>query len=228
MVAIILPGRNGPMIAGGTGGGSLSAAFVASASDASGGATVTFTGIGIGADVANRVCVVAVSGRTFSGSDTITSVTIGGVTATLVSGSYNISAGLIASGIYYATGVSGTTANVVVVWSAAPPVSAIGTYRIVTPTPTPTFGGGTNGFGAGLSTGITVPASGFGIAVYGCRTGNGSVTWTNTTAGAGDWAQFPTGARTFGGSSATASATISASSTGSSAGDALSVAAWGP
>lgn len=206
--------------------GSLSAAWVANQSDASAAASViTYAAASLGADVANRVVVVAVANRASTGSETISSVTIGGVTATPVTGSFLAggASALMSGGIFYATGVSGTSGDVVVTWSGNVASSMLSVYNVITATPTPTFGDSVGGPGTGLTKTLTVPASGYGIGMYGQRNGSGAVTWTNATR---DF-QAVANARTWSSAHATASASVTAVGDGS-LGDVLLLAAWGP
>lgn len=231
MVAIILPGRNGPTIGGGTpGGSSFALAFTDHKEDASGGTPVTYTGILFGATDASRVVAVAISWRASNDTDTITGVTIGGVSATQVSGAYaNGAGGILLADIWYATGVSGTSGDVVVTYSATSSRSSVAAYRIITGTPTPTNSAKNAGqpFGtATLSANLTVPASGAGFAIFGNRNQSTNTTWTNATR---DYT-VNIGTNLAGFSSATVAATniVTANPGDGANGAAISMASWGP
>lgn len=75
--------------------------------------TTTFTSMSVGTESSRTGCAVFLGGR--SGA-TITSVTIGGVAATLATGFGSGGFGFI----YYAAGVTGTTASVVINFSSTP------------------------------------------------------------------------------------------------------------
>lgn len=82
----------------------------------------TFTAAAIGAAAANRIVFVAVAFRT----GTLNSATIGGISANIlvqVAGTLGLSAAIIAAAV-----PTGTTANVVLNFSATPAFVAIGTY----------------------------------------------------------------------------------------------------
>lgn len=204
---------------------SFSGAFVDSQADTTSSSTKTFTAIGFGAADSNRVVVAAFAFRSDTGAETISGVTIGGVSATRVTSAFQNDAGLVTSDIWYATGVSGTSGDVVITFSGNIETGACGTYRIVTGTTTPTFGGGAVNSGASISTSLTVPASGFGIAVAGNRQlAVSDIVWTNAVS---DWNQNDaTNQRSFAGAHATLSNTITATPA-LSANNAISVAAWG-
>ena len=96
-------------------------------SSGGGTATHTFTAVPIGAASASRVVVVAIGALWAGSGPYITGVTIGGVTATL--DTTTPPGGWMRSAIARATVPTGTTADVVVTFSAAYSVSALFAYR---------------------------------------------------------------------------------------------------
>lgn len=214
----------GPGTVHSTGSVSFSLNFAGSSSDTAGGTTTTYTSVAIGAADTNRIVAVGVAVRVNADVDSISSMTIGGISATQVAGarSTRADAGLSITDIWYAAVPTGTTANIVINWSASVVRSGIGAYRIITATPAPTsvsFGIGT---GTNATTGtITVPGGGAGFAIFGNRNGTGSVAWTNAT---GDFNLFPSGNYSVGGAKFTATNTITG--TEGVSGAAISGAAW--
>jgi plastocyanin len=202
--------------------------YESSATEASGGTTITYTAMAIGAADANRVVAVVFSCRAGAPSMVTSGVTIQGIAATQVSGAAGTN-GTIQGGtdIWYASVPTGTTANVVVTWSSGTTATAAKAMRIITTTPAPTSASGTASTGtvASLNTSITVPSNGVGLAYTYAQSGP-TVTWTNATS---DDATVMSGGRTSDVSHTTGSGSISITagySVNSFA--SLSAAAWGP
>jgi hypothetical protein len=200
-------------------------AFTEGRVEASGGTTITHTGVSFGAADTNRVIAVVVAARMVT-VNTITGVTIGGVAATEAVSARATVAGTNGSnsGIWYASVPTGTSGDIVVTHGAAAARTGIAAYRVVTSTPAPTSSNSANGAASPLSAAITVPTGGAGIAGL---WQNGSVTdstWSNATQ---DYQA------TSGGSSRMEAATVSTigsvSPGGTTGGNSvLSAAAWGP
>lgn len=152
-------------------------------------ATLTFSGMGTGTADANRVVAAGIFVQGFIG--TVTGVTIGGVSATQVTGAA-ASATSIQTDIWYASVPTGTTATVVVTMNTSQQYSmAVSTFRIITTTPTAGTGGsGTQGFGLTASATITVPAGG-GAIVLGQLDDSQAQSWNVATV---DNARTTTGA----------------------------------
>lgn len=100
--------------------------YISTTLDTSALATVTLTGVAIGTPAPDRLVVAVVLGRD-SNARTISSVTIGGVAATaaVTSPSQNNP-----TGIYYARVPAGTTADIVVTFSAATTRMAVAVYTL--------------------------------------------------------------------------------------------------
>lgn len=233
----MLPARGGtvPLLGAGltaTCPTSLTATLQGHTEDTSNSTTINYGSVAFGAVAANKVNILAVASRQTNTLDAISSVTVDGSVATLVTNSNTATpATLVQAAFYYVTGISHTSGTVQVVWSGASVRSSLASYSLQTCTPTPTSGANAAGAAIGLSKAVTVPASGIGLAIYGCRlSGSASVfTWVNTTAGAGDYLANIGGSLTAVGSSKiAATATISVSGTNCTTGDALSTATWGP
>ena len=198
--------------------------------------TTTHTGVIFGAADSNRVIVAAVGWRPPGTGASITSVTIGGVSATKA----DISIGDPSSSpaieeIWYASVPTGTTGTVVVVFSGTCSRSSMAFYRIITATIAPTDvqkNGQVNSSGNTLAVSLTVPGSGKGIVMVNRRSAGDAtaVTWANATKDYG--AELIEGANTstYGAATVASTATITATlpAPGLTSGDAIIAAAWGP
>jgi hypothetical protein len=140
-------------------------------------ATATYTDAPIGTAAANRVVWVAVGIRGLSGnSRTIDSITIGGVTATLVATTSSANA----SAIGYLVVPAGTTATVVVTCSGftSRNVIYVGTVYPESVTPIDTDSVVTSGTSTARD--LTLSAESAGLWVS-CWNSTGDTTWTNAT-----------------------------------------------
>lgn len=200
--------------------------FLTHAEDASGSSTVTYSGLSGGGEHPFRVLAVYVSARMVT-VNTITSVTIFGVPATLVDvptpgsatsiGGTNGSAGAI----YYAKVPSGLTGSVVVVYGAGAARSGIALYRIITSNPAPFSAQNVSTSGA-LSTSLTISPNGAGIVALFENSNTIAVSWSGATQ---DYSAIAGGSSLI--SSATMLATNSVSA-GVVTQQIFSGAAWGP
>lgn len=158
--------------------------FVAGPSTTSAG-NVTYTAVSLGAADTNRIVAVCVGWRPAATGDTVTSITIGGVSATQATGAYisgNFGAQPVNSDLWYAAVPTGTTGDIVINFSASPSRNCAGVYRIVTahPAPSSVVTAAQAGSTTPISTTITVPGTGGGFAMQSNRRGtNSSSTWTN-------------------------------------------------
>lgn len=216
-----------PKVAGVT----FSLDFAGHAEDNTGGTSITFTAVPIGVADANRVVGVGVWWRENSDTDTITSMTVGGISASQASGARSTRAdgGLCLSDIWYAAVPTGTTANVVVNFSAAALRGGVSTYRIITSTPTPSATSFGISLTSGVSTGsITVPSGGAGFAMYGNRNQSSATTWTNAVLDYDADVVPAAGFARVSSGKFTATNSIIASGSDGFAGAAISGATWGP
>jgi hypothetical protein len=93
--------------------------YQSTATDGSDLSTYTFSAQAIGAASANRYVICGFGARYTSGTPTITSVTIGGVAATQVSAQLaGTGTGKLLAGLYIALVPTGTTADIVIAFSA--------------------------------------------------------------------------------------------------------------
>ena len=196
-----------------------------SAVDNSNTTTITFSAKSFGATGSNRRIIIVFFGRT--SNTVLTSVTVGGVNATAVSGAAGINTNTTLSNIYITdSDPSGTSGNVVIVGPAAILRCGIGIYRLITTTPTASASGNQVSVGASSrSTTITVPSGGAGLNVYGSRDTAADPTWTNATKDFG--LNITTGGNISGAITiGTGSITVTGAATVNEC--ALSSAAWGP
>jgi hypothetical protein len=223
----VLPGPGLPVAAS----AGFSLDFTGNVEDTVGGTNVTYSNVPIGAADVNRVVAVGIAYRVANDTTTIT-MTIGGISATQVSGarSNRADGGNFITDIYYASVPTGTTANVAVVFSSASARSSVAAYRIITTTPTPSaasFGIAAAGVASAVTGSITVPGGGAGFAMYGVRNGSPPVSWTNAVS---DYSvNIAAGLATAGSGKFTATNAITGTSAGSGwVGAAVSGATWAP
>lgn len=193
--------------------GAFSGEFLAVDTSTSG-SPHTFTGVPFGDASAGRIIVVAVG---ISTDTTISSVSIGGISATLAVS--DVQTGVTAA-IYYANVPTGTSGTVVVNASSN---AAIGVYKLENATATPTNTGSRTPRDGDATLFCTVPVNGFGIV---CVTDEetGSHTATNYTE------QYDvTAGDGMTGGSFTETATLTCSNTTDNLGRKVLVyASWGP
>jgi hypothetical protein len=227
-------------VGGGSSGGggaiTFSCAFVDHKEDAVGGSSITYPTPNFGATDPNRVVVVGLGSRT-ANATAITSVSVNGTSASLVAaGAANVSAdGTARVEIWQATGVSGTSGNIVVNWGEAQNRSFITVYRVVTGTTAATAATGvaSNSADSLTTPAYTVPSGGCGINVYANRNGSpNTVTWSGTTitkdvdVSIASTSEMSSASNFVAGSvTITANPGVGGAGGGSSA---LSSAAWGP
>jgi len=161
------------------------------------GTTTTYSGLSFGTATNRNVVAVFIGGRNDAA---ISSVTIGGQPASLA---YGQGTGGF-SYIYYATGVAGTSGDVVVDWSTLPNVAGVGVYSLYNLDSVDPVDGGviyTAGASSLTVSGIAGGAGGVGLAGTGVNDSNlGSQTfsatdsqsiteiWDEATAGSNSWA----------------------------------------
>lgn len=205
--------------------------FAGHSESTSTGTTITYTSVAFGTANASRILAVGIWSKQTADTDTVSSVTIGGVSATQVSGARASSTGHNAvSDIWYAAVPTGTSGNIVVTWSASSGRSGIGVYNIVTATATPTNGANAAGNGAypGLTQTLTVPGSGKGFAIFGVQQGNAGedVAWTNAIS---DYSADAIGTfATVSTATVAATASVNGNTLNGSSSDAMSMASWRP
>ena len=151
-----------------------------SSSDAdSPGVTHTFTSVGFGAAASDRQIVVTIDGTNTLGGDIISSMVIGGVSATKVMG-VTTTAGEIRQEIWYAAVPTGTSGTVTATWNSAVSRNYIGVYRM-TGAATGATATASDVSGTGNLTGsLTIPANGGAVALATAQ-GGPTCTWTNIT-----------------------------------------------
>lgn len=148
-------------------------AYVTTLDDSSNASIYTFSNAAIGAAAAGRLVVVGVQGS----GDTITSVTVAGVSATLMSPSATASAA-----IFGAVVNSGTTGDIVVTWNTGQLRTGIGVwalYDLSSTTPIDADGAET---GTNASRSVTLDMTANSIAVVVGRRNNSTIAINTTNA----------------------------------------------
>ena len=165
--------------------------------------------------------VIAV-GPCARGSITVSSATYNLAAMTQVSGA--ASGGAMPCDIWYITGVTGTTASIVVTWSGSPARAFAQVYRIVTTTTAVNAGAGITGTLVSESQSITIPNNGVAVAFAGYQVPT-SPGFTNATL---DNTQTSTNSVTAGHTATGTGASVSVTATGGTSGQTigLSIGAW--
>ena len=182
----------------------------------------SFAGVSIGTAASNRYVIATIYESKQSGNwsaNPISSVTIGGVSATLAGTQVTNNATVVA--IYYANVPTGTTATFAWTLAANTIETVLGVYRVVdlvSATPTATASATTTNPSASLA----IPTNGFGIGIAGVNTLT-TFTWTNLT----ENFDVQAGASTASGAMNTSSGTSTRTATpGTNDKQALTMAAW--
>jgi hypothetical protein len=157
----------------------MSRSFLQATTDTGNLSTYTFTAQNLGTAAAGRYIVVAISSRKAGAATTITGVTIGGVTATIVTQVANTVTNTNVAGIAIAAVPTGATGDIVVTFGASMARCNIGVYRVdnllsATPYDTDTS------IANNPSVGLDVPY-GFAIGVGTTAVNGASTTWAGLT-----------------------------------------------
>ena len=172
--------QSSQLIGFGAGVGTVTVAFTAAAVDTVNATAFTFSGHSLGAAEANRKIVITVFGvGTTASSRLVSTLTIGGVSATLAIAVQNSTEDHYACEIWYATVPTGTTGDVVVTWNAAMGNCAIGAFRVIGAAITDHANASDNDSDP-LTANINVPAGGILIGGGG-EDAVATFTWTNIT-----------------------------------------------
>lgn len=149
-------------------------------------ATYTFTAMGIGSADATRIVLLQVGSRKGTGGNAIpTSVTIGGVTATMVSGvqADDGSTANVSATIWKAAVPTGTTADVVITHAASMSRCSARTQRMVNGNSTAASSGTQNSITSGTTLTVTptIPSGDILIAHVVAHVTGGGATWSGAT-----------------------------------------------
>ena len=140
--------------------------------------TYTFSSQNLGVAAASRRIVVGIGGRIASGTLTVDSVTIGGVTATILTPqASNTTSGTTTVALAIADVPTGTTGDIVVVFNTACLRCIVHAYRVVdidSATPSDSD----SSVASNPTCNLDIPAGG--IAIGFAAVGNASATWTWT------------------------------------------------
>jgi hypothetical protein len=142
---------------------------------------ITFSAVASGTAAANRLSVVAINGRRRA---TLNTVTINGVSAAKAVGVLLGGSGNMISEIWYAENPSGTTADVVLTFSAATSGAwEVALFEVNGATTIPTdTDSASSGTASSLSiSALTIPANGVAIIASGNAGDTVAITWTNAT-----------------------------------------------
>lgn len=191
----------------------------------------TFSSLSFGAEASDRIIAVSIITRDAGTTPrSVTTVTIGGVSATVVVEASNIATNVGFVAIAYAAVPTGTTGDVVVDFDGSDNLLRCGVvvHRIVGSNPTPHDSSGADG--ANPSTTIDVPADGIALAVSTSGASLPTCTWTGLTEDletqiGGEATDMSTASDAFG----TTQTSLAVQATWSAnVNPALAVASWGP
>ena len=156
--------------------------WTAGAVEASAGTTITYSSLSFGTVDSNRIIAVVACAR-MATVNTISSMTIGGISASAVSNTIAQTGGTNGSNcqMFQAAVPTGTTGSVVVTYGAATARTGITVYRIVTGTTTATSSSSNNGSSNPLTCTLTLPGSGGGFVANWQSSTTTATTWTNAT-----------------------------------------------
>lgn len=220
-----------------TGGVTFDLSFVTFATDTTDATTYTFSSQSFGVADTNRVIAVSIGTRVNNGgTNQVSSVTIGGISATLAIRSAAAGTGFGLSEIWYASVPTGTTGTVVVNTATTAARCIIGIYRIITTTPAPTNTASNSVSNSAspfsLNATLTVPTGGAGIGIGFDRFGGVGADWTWTNATEDFEVDQLEGFSDASGARVTSTGAISVTlQGGTSAGNndiTLALASWGP
>jgi hypothetical protein len=158
-------------------GGTATRTWIAATADTTDQTTYTFTGASIGTASADRIVVVAILAREGGGTNrTLSSASIAGVSATIISNSGNVPTH---ADIVIAPVPTGTTGDIVITFSAGMSRCVIGVWS-TTGMVSAATSADSSATSDPLSAVVDVPAAG---VAFGAAYDNGltTVTWTNLT-----------------------------------------------
>lgn len=158
----------------------LDFAYLQGAESSSDLTTYTFSTQNLGVADSARYIIVGIMARAIGGSTTVSSVTVGGISATLVVEHFNSSSNSDYAGLWIAAVPTGTTGDVVVTFSAGQLRAHIDLWRAVnisSATATDTD----KSTASPPSVALDIPAGGFAIGCGCSGAGGSSCTWTGLT-----------------------------------------------
>ena len=150
--------------------------LTANAIDATSATVYTFSTQALGVAAADRIIVVGAFSTNVA--RTISTITVGGVSATLTVAQSN--GGGEQSELWQAAVPTGTTGDIVVTWSGGVVGMGIGVWRIVSAASAAHDTGGDANSNPATDT-LDIPASGVAIGFVGAASTGGTVTWTGLT-----------------------------------------------
>lgn len=169
----MLIGSNMAFMAGG--GGPVTISLTDHAVDSSDSATYTFTSRAIGTASSGRKIVVGIARNSGGAAGAVSSVTIGGISATKITGVNYVSES--SAELWQADVPTGTTATIVVVWANSGLRMGIGVWALTNAAASAHDAQTASNGAPGMSVSINCPANG---AVLGCASNGGASTWTWT------------------------------------------------
>lgn len=206
------------------GGGAATVDYVANYTSASDAATYTFTAADIGTADSDRTVVVAVASTRFANPATvISSVTVGGLSATELIQFNNTPGDTGVVGLYAIDIAAGTSADIIVTFSGSGSRCGIGVYRCTGISTTPNDTASTGASGGSESVAATTGGAVIGVAHVAANAG---FTWSGLTEMYDARIASENGAHTGASLEVPSATTVSASWSGSTNTPATAYAAW--
>jgi len=206
----------------GGGGGTPAITFIGSTDQITNGITQTYTSHSIGTASSDRLVVVGIASQCSSNA-TISGLTIGGVSATLVANAADLR---LPVAMFSLLVTSGTTADIVATYSSSQNTSTIGVWTITGLSSTTAHDTGSSLALPPTDT-LDIPAGGVAIGVAGQNDSTGTFSWTGLTE---DYDQQPESLISSGASDLFASQqtglTITATPTSADTDIGLCIASW--
>lgn len=157
----------------------MAVSFLQSASDSSNLTTYTFSGQNLGTEATDRYIIVGIMGRKAGTTNrTINSVTVGGVTATIVHQQFSSTFNTNIAGLAIALVPTGAAGDVVVTFGGEMVRAAIALYRATGINPAEFQK--LDSIALDPTVALDIPANGFAIGV-GLTAANSSAAWTGLT-----------------------------------------------
>lgn len=157
----------------------MALSFLQAAADTTDTNAYTFAAQNLGTATSDRYIIVSAIARKAGASTTLSSVTIGGVSATIIVQNTNTITNTDVAALVIAAVPSGATGDIVVTWGATMVRCAIGVWR-VTELASPTASDSDSSLANDPTVNLDSPVNGF-IIGAGITAASTSATWTNLT-----------------------------------------------
>jgi hypothetical protein len=189
--------------------------------------TYTFSSMTVGSTTDPHKCVIGVGAGDGNTGKTVSSITVGGVSATvIVSHRLNFDPANIVE-MWQVEGITATSGDVVVTWSGGMNRCTCIVYEVLNAASAVTASGADSTGSSTKSVSLSIPANGVAIGISGNFTGAQTTTWTNLTEDYDPAASYYYAGHSSASKAVTASETPTITSLWTNAnGDGMIVASW--